>query len=113
MLLENISEILGGFAYDEKKEQGYNIFRIPGWDYEKLVNTYKEGISITREKHIPAIFHIYEVTQPLGHSTSGSHERYKSKERLQWEKDYDCIAQMKRWMIEKGISSNEELDKIE
>jgi len=113
MTKENISEILGGFAYDEKKEQGYNIYRIPGWDYEKLVNTYKEGISITREKHIPAIFHIYEVTQPLGHSTSGSHERYKSKERLQWEKDYDCIAQMKRWMIEKGISTAEELDKIE
>ncbi len=113
MTKENISEILGGFAYDEKKEQGYNIYRIPGWDYEKLVNIYKEGISITREKHIPAIFHIYEVTQPLGHSTSGSHERYKSKERLQWEKDYDCIAQMKRWMIEKGISTAEELDKIE
>lgn len=113
MTKENISEILGGFAYDEKKEQGYNIYKIPGWDYEKLVNTYKEGISITREKHIPAIFHIYEVTQPLGHSTSGSHERYKSKERLQWEKDYDCIAQMKRWMIEKGISTAEELDKIE
>lgn len=113
MTKENISEILGGFAYDEKKEQGYNIFRIPGWDYEKLVKTYKEGISITRERHIPAIFHIYEVTQPLGHSTSGSHERYKTKERLQWEKDYDCIAQMKRWMIEKGISTKEELDEIE
>lgn len=113
MTKENISEILGGFAYDEKKEQGYNIYRIPGWDYERLVKTYKDGISITREKHIPSIFHIYEVTQPLGHSTSGSHERYKSKERLQWEKDYDCIAQMKRWMIEKGISSKEELDIIE
>ncbi len=113
MTKENISEILGGFAYDKEKEQGYNIYRIPGWDYETLVNTYKEGIAITREKHIPSIFHIYEVTQPLGHSTSGSHERYKSKERLQWEKDYDCIAQMRKWMIEKGIVKADELDSIE
>jgi len=109
MTKESISEILSGFAYDDKKEQGYQIFRVPGWDYERLIKTYKDGIKITREKHIPTIFHIIEMTQPQGHSTSGSHERYKTKERLQWEKDFDCIAQMRKWIIEKGISTDEEL----
>jgi len=113
MTKSNISEILEGFRYDEKKEQGYLIYKIPGWDYEALVKGYEEGIKMVRENHIPAIFHIVEMTQPLGHSTSGSHERYKSKERLQWEKDYDCIFQMKKWIIEKQISSEDELTAIE
>lgn len=113
MTKENISEILGGFAYDEKKEQGFLIYKVPGWDYEKLVNTYREGIAKVRELHIPAIFHITEVTQPQGHSTSGSHERYKTKERLQWEKDFDCLVQMRKWMIDKGISTEEKLNEIE
>lgn len=113
MTKENISEILGGFAYDEKKEQGFLIYKVPGWDYEKLVKTYKEGIAKVRELHIPAIFHITEVTQPQGHSTSGSHERYKTKERLQWEKDFDCLVQMRKWMIDKGISTEEKLNEIE
>lgn len=113
MTKENISEILGGFAYDEKKEQGFLIYKVPGWDYERLVKTYKEGIAKVRELHIPAIFHITEVTQPQGHSTSGSHERYKTKERLQWEKDFDCLVQMKKWMIDKGISTEEKLNEIE
>ncbi len=113
MTKENISEILGGFAYDEKKEQGFLIYKVPGWDYERLVNTYKEGIAKVRELHIPAIFHITEVTQPQGHSTSGSHERYKTKERLQWEKDFDCLVQMRKWMIDKEISTEEKLNEIE
>lgn len=113
MTKENISEILGGFSYDDEKEQGFKIYRVNGWDYENLVKTYKEGIALVREKHIPAIFHITEVTQPQGHSTSGSHERYKTKERLQWEKDFDCLVQMRKWMIDKGISTDEELNKIE
>ena len=113
MTKENISEILGGFSYDDEKEQGFKIYRVNGWDYEALVKTYKEGIALVREKHIPAIFHITEVTQPQGHSTSGSHERYKTKERLQWEKDFDCLVQMRKWMIDKGISTDEELNKLE
>jgi len=113
MTKENISEILGGFSYDDEKEQGFKIYRVNGWDYENLVKTYKEGIALVREKHIPAIFHITEVTQPQGHSTSGSHERYKTKERLQWEKDFDCLVQMRKWMIDRGIIAEAELDRLE
>ena len=109
----NISDILSGFEYQEELHQGFLIYRIQGWDYEKLIKKYKEGIAIVREKHIPAIFHITEMTQPLGHSTSGSHERYKTKERLQWEYDFDCIKQMKSWIIEKNIATEDELNKIE
>ncbi len=113
MTKSNISEILSGFEYHEELKQGFLIYRVPGWDYEKLVETYRKGIEEVREKHIPAIFHITEVTQPQGHSTSGSHERYKTKERLQWEKDFDCLVQMKRWMIKKGIASEGEITRIE
>ena len=109
----SISEVLSGFEYQEEMHQGFLIYRIPGWDYEQLIKKYKEGIAIVREKHIPAIFHITEMTQPLGHSTSGSHERYKTKERLQWEIDFDCIRQMRLWIIEKNIASEVELTKIE
>lgn len=113
MTKSNISEILKGFEYSKELEQGFLIYRVPGWDYEKLVKTYREGISIVREKHIPAIFHITELTQPQGHSTSGSHERYKTKERLEWEKEYDCIRQFRKWILEKGFATEEELTKIE
>jgi 2-oxoisovalerate dehydrogenase E1 component len=109
----SISEVLEGFKYNDKLQQGYNIYRVPGWDYERLIKTYKEGIAIVREKHIPAIFHVTEMTQPLGHSTSGSHERYKTKERLQWEQDFDCIKQMKLWILGKKIATEVELNKIE
>lgn len=109
----SISEVLEGFRFNEKLQQGYYIYRIPGWDYERLVKTYKEGVAIIREKHIPAIFHITEMTQPLGHSTSGSHERYKTKERLQWEQDFDCIKQMRKWILDKKIATEEGLNKIE
>lgn len=109
----SISEVLEGFKYNERLQQGYNIYRVPGWDYERLIRTYRDGIAIVREKHIPAIFHVTEVTQPLGHSTSGSHERYKTKERLQWEQDFDCIKQMRLWILGKKIATEEELNKIE
>lgn len=110
---ENISEILKGFEFDDGTGQGFNIYSAKGWDYPGLISMYEEGIKIVREKHIPAIFHVIEVTQPQGHSTSGSHERYKSKERLEWEKEFCCIVQMKKWMIANAISTEEELDKIE
>lgn len=109
----NISEVLKGYEYDKESGQGYMIYRGKGWDYEGLCKMYEEGINICREKHIPAMFHIMEVTQPQGHSTSGSHERYKSEERLNWEKEMDCIVKMRDWMISNAITTDEELDKID
>nr|WP_321222573.1 thiamine pyrophosphate-dependent enzyme [uncultured Psychroserpens sp.] len=108
---ENISEILKGFQRDEHNN-GYEILKVKGWDYTALIETYQKAERIAREEHVPVIIHVIELTQPQGHSTSGSHERYKSKERLDWEKEYDCIAQMKLWMIANNIATDEELDTI-
>lgn len=110
---QDLSELLSGFAYDEEKGQGYQLFTAKGWDYAELVKMYEEGIAVVREKHIPAIFHIKEMTQPQGHSTSGSHERYKSKERLAWEEEYDCIKKMREWILENAVATEEELAAIE
>lgn len=108
----NIGEILRGF--EEKDERGGYIMRVvKGWDYPTLVQTYADVAAEVRAKHKPAIIHVIEVTQPQGHSTSGSHERYKSKDRLQWEQDYDCLARMKSWILEQNLSTEEELDAIE
>ena len=96
---ESISEILNGFQRDNEKD-GYEIFVINGWDYVQLVDVYQKAAKIAREKHIPVLIHVKELTQPQGHSTSGSHERYKSKERLQWEQKHDCIAKMRKWILE-------------
>ena len=109
---QNISEILKGFEHNEKGE-GYLIYTGKGWDYPGLCEMYEKGITLCREKHIPALFHVREVTQPQGHSTSGSHERYKTKERLVWEEEYDCIRKMREWIIASAISSPEELDALE
>ena len=109
---ENISEALRGFEIDEQG-RGYYMYQCEGWNYEKLLKTYSEGIAKMRETHNPAIFHITEVTQPQGHSTSGSHERYKSKERLAWEKERDCLVKMKEWILENDIAEEAALDKIE
>jgi pyruvate/2-oxoglutarate/acetoin dehydrogenase E1 component/TPP-dependent pyruvate/acetoin dehydrogenase alpha subunit len=108
---ENISEILKGFQRDEHNN-GYEILKVKGWDYTALVETYQKAERIAREEHVPVMIHVIELTQPQGHSTSGSHERYKSKDRLDWEKEYDCIAQMKLWMIANNIATEEELDTI-
>jgi pyruvate/2-oxoglutarate/acetoin dehydrogenase E1 component/TPP-dependent pyruvate/acetoin dehydrogenase alpha subunit len=110
---QDLSEILSGFAYDEEKGQGYLLYTGKGWDYAGLVKMYEEGIKMVRERHIPAIFHIKEMTQPQGHSTSGSHERYKSKERLAWENEYDCLLQMRLWLVENALATEAELDQIE
>lgn len=112
MTKDNVGDCLQGFAYDEKTKSGYRIYTVKGWDYEGLINTYQKAVKETREKHIPAIIHVVEVTQPQGHSTSGSHERYKSKERLQWETDFDCIAQMQKWLVTKGLATDEECNAI-
>lgn len=109
---EDISEVLKGLQRDENGE-GFEIFKVRGWDYPALVATYEKAIQICREKHIPVMIHVTEMTQPQGHSSSGSHERYKSEERLEWEKEYDCIHKMRLWMIETGICTDDELDKLE
>jgi pyruvate/2-oxoglutarate/acetoin dehydrogenase E1 component/TPP-dependent pyruvate/acetoin dehydrogenase alpha subunit len=109
---ESISEALRGFAKEEGTN-GIEIYTAKGWDYAGLCELFENGIERMRETHVPALFHIQEVTQPQGHSTSGSHERYKSAERLEWEKQYDCIKIMRQWMIDSEISTAEELDAIE
>lgn len=109
----SISEAISGLQYDEKLQSGVEIYRVKGWDYASLVETFQKGIARVREHHIPAVFHVQEVTQPQGHSTSGSHERYKSKERLQWEKDMDCIVKLRDFIITNTIANEEELAVIE
>ena len=109
---ENISEILKGFQRDEDNN-GYEIFRVNGWNYAELIDTYQRAAQVARKEHVPVMIHVQELTQPQGHSTSGSHERYKDADRLAWEAKYDCNAQMRKWMIENNIASNEELVAIE
>jgi len=107
----SISDILKGFE-KEADRQGIIIYKGKGWDYPGLIKMYEEGIGICRRDHVPVLFHVEEVTQPLGHSTSGSHERYKSEERLRWEEEFDPIRKMKEWIIEQKIATAEELDKV-
>ena len=109
---ENISEILKGFQRDDNND-GYEIFTVLGWDYAALVSTYQRAAQIAREEHVPVLIHVKELTQPQGHSTSGSHERYKNAERLAWETEFDCLAQMRLWMIANTIATAEELDEID
>lgn len=105
---ESISEVLKGFQRDDANK-GYEILEVKGWDYVELIQTYLNAAEIARNEHIPVLIHVKELTQPQGHSTSGSHERYKSKERLVWEKENDCILKMRQWMIENNIATDEEL----
>lgn len=109
---ENISEILKGFQRNEN-EEGYEIIRVKGWDYPELVEAYSRAAEIARKEHVPVLIHVLELTQPQGHSTSGSHERYKSKERLAWEVENDCNKKMRDWIIESNIATDEELKEIE
>lgn len=109
---EDISEILKGFQRDENNA-GFEIYKVNGWDYPALCETYQQAIKVCREEHVPVLIHVTEVTQPQGHSTSGSHERYKDKKRLEWEREFDCIRQMRIWMLESAIISEEELTELE
>lgn len=120
---ESISEILKGFQRDETAE-GFEIFVVKGWDYPQLISVYNKAAKIAREEHVPVLIHVKDLTQPQGHSTSGSHERYKSKDRLIWEKQNDCLSKMRDWIIEfelkdsnnnllRFIDNEEELIKIE
>ncbi len=109
---ENISEILKGFQRDENNN-GYEIMTVKGWDYPTLVETYQKASHIAREQHIPVLIHVQELTQPQGHSTSGSHERYKDADRLAWEAEFDCLAKMREWLLENNLATAVELDEID
>ena len=108
----SISEILKGYQRNNK-EKGFEILSVNGWDYPNLISTFEFASSVARKEHVPVIIHVKELTQPIGHSTSGSHERYKSQDRLYWEKKYDCNTKMKEWILENGLSNIKELDKLE
>ncbi|MEN9337670.1 MAG: hypothetical protein RLZZ500_2657 [Bacteroidota bacterium] len=109
---ESISEILKGFQR-EGEGNGYELFIVKGWDYPALVDTYQKAAAVARTEHVPVLIHVQELTQPQGHSTSGSHERYKNAERLAWEAEFDCIAQMRQWMIESDLATAATLDALD
>jgi pyruvate/2-oxoglutarate/acetoin dehydrogenase E1 component/TPP-dependent pyruvate/acetoin dehydrogenase alpha subunit len=109
---ENISEVLKGFQRDSH-HTGYEILRVNGWDYVELINTYQKASRLARTEHVPVLIHVNELTQPQGHSTSGSHERYKSSERLKWEQSNDCNVKFRDWIISNDIASEEELTTID
>jgi len=118
MVKENIGTLLKGFERDpnappETIERGYDHYTVRAWDYPALVETYLSAAEIAREYHIPALIHIIDVTQPQGHSTSGSHERYKTAERLKWEEEFDCMTRLRKWMIDNRIMSSPELASVE
>lgn len=109
---ENISSILAGFKTDDNGK-GFGMYTAKGWDYSELCQVYKEAIEVCRDAHMPVLIHVTEVTQPQGHSTSGSHERYKSADRLKWEEKHDCIAKMREWVVESSIATEEEIKALE
>ncbi len=118
MVKENIGAILKGFERDlnqpaEMIERGYDLYTVRAWDYPALLETYAAAAEIARLYHIPALVHVTEGTQPQGHSTSGSHERYKSPERLRWEAEFDCLVKMRAWAIEHGVATETELTALE
>jgi pyruvate/2-oxoglutarate/acetoin dehydrogenase E1 component/TPP-dependent pyruvate/acetoin dehydrogenase alpha subunit len=109
----NVGELLGGFARREGTRDGYDIQVVRAWDYPELVSAYRRAAETARKEHVPQIIHVIDVTQPQGHSTSGSHERYKSAERLAWEAEMDGISHMRRWIIDQGIATEAELEEID
>jgi len=109
----DLSKALSGFQRSNKHEKGFELFQVKGWDYVGLIKTYRKAILYARNEHVPCIIHVKDVTQPQGHTTSGSHERYKSKERLKWEDDFCCIKKMKEWIIKNKIADLNELNDIE
>ena len=109
---ESISEALHGFQRTDN-EKGLEIIRVKGWDYLALIEAYEKATTLARTEHVPVMVHVTELTQPLGHSSSGSHERYKSKERLEWEKEYDCNLKMREWILNEGLAKEAELIKME
>ncbi len=109
----NLSEILDGFRRRPDVPGGYELYTVKGWDYPALLETYARAAEMARADHVPAIIHVIEMTQPLGHSTSGSQERYKSAERLEWERQHDCLRKMREWIIDQNLAPDGELDNME
>jgi pyruvate/2-oxoglutarate/acetoin dehydrogenase E1 component/TPP-dependent pyruvate/acetoin dehydrogenase alpha subunit len=109
----NISALLTGFQRESETSAGYEIYTVKGWQYAELVRVYQKAARVAREQHVPTIVHVIEMTQPQGHSTSGSHERYKPQERLDWEEEFDCITKMRQWILEEGFADHEELETME
>ncbi len=109
----DLSAVLSGFRREPGSRQGYDLYTVKGWDYAGLCETYLSAVQVVRREHVPAIVHVVEMTQPQGHSTSGSHERYKSRQRLDWETEFDPIRKMRQWLIEQGIATAQELDALE
>ncbi len=116
---EDLSAVLAGFGRNGDnnarpgRSEGYDLYTVKGWDYPALCDTYLKAARIVREEHVPALIHVVEVTQPQGHSTSGSHERYKSEDRLTWEREHDCLRKMREWMVSEGLANDAELDDLE
>jgi pyruvate/2-oxoglutarate/acetoin dehydrogenase E1 component/TPP-dependent pyruvate/acetoin dehydrogenase alpha subunit len=108
----SISKALQGFQRSDN-EKGLDIYTAKGWDYSSLVEMFDEGLNKVREQHVPAVFHIKELTQPQGHSTSGSHERYKSEKRLQWEAEHDGMVKMRDWIVSAGLATEEQLEQLQ
>ena len=109
----DLSKVLSGFQRVSTKEKGFEIFTVNAWDYIGLLKAYLKAAEFARKDHVPCIIHVKDVTQPQGHTTSGSHERYKPKERLKWEKDFCCIKKMREWILKNNISTSDELERIE
>ncbi|MES1243943.1 MAG: transketolase C-terminal domain-containing protein [Acidobacteriota bacterium] len=109
----DLSEVLSGFRRAPGTRQGYDLYTVKGWDYAGLCETYLNAAQILRREHVPAVVHVVEMTQPQGHSTSGSHKRYKSAERLAWEEELDGIRKMRQWILEQGIAGAAEMDELE
>ncbi len=109
----DLSKVLSGFQRSSKDENGFELITVKAWDYEGLLKAYSKAVKVAREDHVPSIIHVKEVTQPQGHTTSGSHERYKSKERLKWEEDFCCIKKMREWILKNKIADKVTLDNIE
>ena len=105
----DLSTLLSGFRRGEGRSGGFDLYRVAAWDYPALLAAYAAAAETARREHVPAILHIVEVTQPQGHSTSGSHERYKSSERLAWEEDFDCVARMRAWLLDSEQAGEPEL----
>ena len=110
---EDLSQVLSGFRREPGGTEGYDLHTVKGWDYPALCETYRRAADTVREGRVPVLIHVIEVTQPQGHSTSGSHERYKSEERLAWEREHDCLTKMRQWMIAEDIATPEEIDEVE
>lgn len=109
----SISNALQGFQKEDGDATGFHIYKVKGWDYAGMCEVFEEGIRLARETHTPALFHVEEVTQPQGHSTSGSHERYKAAERLEWERQWDCLKKFREWILSNALADEEELEEVE